>query len=127
MKRVMNKVNAGALALGVYVATKGTMALAAPPQQLGTGQGQTVNPINIFGSGDKNDLYDLIGKIINVILIAVGVIAVLYLIYGGITYVTAGGDAEKATQGRTTITNAIIGIIIIAASFAIYNFVVGSI
>jgi threonine/homoserine/homoserine lactone efflux protein len=72
-------------------------------------------------------LPQLVSSIVNIILIVVGLIAVMYLIYGGITYVTAGGDAEKAGKGRTTITNAIIGIIIIAASLAIYRYVVGSI
>lgn len=72
-------------------------------------------------------LPQLVSAIVDIILIVVGLIAVMYLIYGGITYVTAGGDAEKAGKGRTTITNAIIGIIIIAASLAIYRYVVGSI
>ena len=52
--------------------------------------------------------------VINIALYVGGGIAVIYLIYGGITYVTAGGDQEKATQARTIIVNAIIGIVIIA-------------
>lgn len=66
-------------------------------------------------------LADLITKVVTVGLYIVGVVAVIYLIWGGISYVTAGGDAEKAGKGRTTIVNAIIGIIIIIASLAIYN------
>lgn len=70
-----------------------------------------------------DSLSDIISNIVKVILIAVGVLAVLYLIYGGVMYLTAGGEAEKASKGRTAITNAIIGIIIIMLSLAIYNFV----
>lgn len=51
------------------------------------------------------------------------VLAVVYLIYGGIMYITAGGDAEKATKGRTAVVNAIIGIIIIVFSYVIVAWV----
>ena len=113
MKKVIDLIRQGALAGVVSLTVAGT-ALADP---FDTGE---VSRLEIFGG----DLEDLITKIVNVILVVVGIVAVLYLIYGGITYVTAGGDAEKAGKGRTTITNAIIGIVIIAASLAIYNYVV---
>ena len=61
--------------------------------------------------------------LLNGVLIIAGAIAVLYLIYGGLTYITAGGDAEKATKGRTVIINAIIGIVIIALAFVIVTWV----
>lgn len=73
------------------------------------------------------ELKDLISRLVNIVLWVAGVIAVLYLIWGGITYITAGGESEKASKGRVAITNAIIGIIIIAASLVIYNFVISSI
>jgi len=62
-----------------------------------------------------------LGNMVDVVLIIVSIIAVLYLIYGGIQYIMAGGDADRASKGRVTITNAIIGIIIILAAFLIYN------
>ena len=68
------------------------------------------------------DLSDLVGKIVNIVFAILGVLAVAYLIYGGVLYITAGGDAEKAAKGRTAITNAIIGIIIILLAVAIYSF-----
>lgn len=66
-------------------------------------------------------LMNIAQTVVNMILIAVSVLAVIYLIYGGIQYVMAGGEAEKASKGRQTITNAIIGILIILASVAIYK------
>ena len=72
----------------------------------------------------KDNLGSILGNIINIILIIVGILAVLYLIYGGIMYISAGGDAEKASKGRVAITNAIIGIVIIMLALAIYNFVI---
>jgi hypothetical protein len=69
----------------------------------------------------RQNLPTIITTVVNFALAIVGIIAVVYLIWGGVTYITAGGDAEKAGKGRTTITNAIIGIVIIIAALAIYN------
>ena len=65
-------------------------------------------------------------RIIDIALFVGGGIAVLYLIYGGVTYVTAGGDQEKATQARTIIVNAIIGVVIIALALTLVTWVGGA-
>lgn len=65
-------------------------------------------------------LEQLFVRVVNWILIIAAMIAVLYLIFGGVTYLTAGGDAEKVTKAKTTIINSVIGIIVIALSYAIY-------
>jgi len=52
-----------------------------------------------------------------------GALALGYLIFGGILYITAGGDAEKATKGRTAVVNAIIGIIIVFMALVIIGWV----
>jgi hypothetical protein len=61
----------------------------------------------------------VVGRVIGIALFVGGGIAVLYLIYGGISYVTAGGDQEQATQARTIIVNAIIGVVIIALALVL--------
>ncbi len=68
-------------------------------------------------------VWGYVATFINVALLVAGVVAVVYLIYGGLLYITAGGDAEKATKGRTAIVNAIIGIIIIALAFLIVLYI----
>lgn len=68
-------------------------------------------------------------RVVTWILLIAGAIAVIFLIYGGIQYLTAGGNPEQATKAKTTIVNAVIGIIVIALAFAIFfvvrNFVLG--
>ncbi len=61
----------------------------------------------------------LVDNIITLILYAAGALAVIYLLYSGILYITAGGDDTKATKARTGIVNAVIGIIIIILAFVI--------
>ncbi len=70
---------------------------------------------------------DVINRIVNTFLWVIGILAIIYLIWGGMTYVTAGGDAEKAGKGRIAITNAIIGIIIVALAIVIYRAILGGV
>lgn len=86
---------------------------------------QNVPAIPVVPSDTK--FSTLVGGIINIALYVGGGIAVLYLIYGGITYVTAGADQEKATQARTIIVNAIIGIVIIALALVLVNWITSAI
>lgn len=64
------------------------------------------------------------GNIVNWLLVLAGILAVIFLVYGGILYITAGPDAEKATKGRTAVVNSVIGITIIILALAIINWVV---
>lgn len=63
---------------------------------------------------------------IKIIVAAIGFgIAVIMLIWGGIMYMTAGGNDEKSTKARKLIINAIIGIAIIFAATFILSLVAG--
>lgn len=64
-------------------------------------------------------LGQLVDTIITYMLYIAGALAVIYLLYSGILYITAGGDETKATKARTGIVNAVIGVIIIVLAFVI--------
>ena len=76
---------------------------------------------------------ELIGKngvftqITNTILYVVGIVSVIMLIYGGLRYVTSGGDSKKVTDAKNTILYAIIGLIISILAFSIVNFVINAV
>ena len=59
----------------------------------------------------------------NLALAIVGFFSVVMLIWGGLRYITSGGDSKKITDAKNTILYAIIGLIIAVLSFAIINFV----
>lgn len=71
--------------------------------------------------------YTCIGKLVsNVISVAFIVAAVttfILLVIGGINWITSGGDKAKIDTAQKMITNAIIGLAIVAASYAIYTLV----
>ncbi len=52
-------------------------------------------------------------------------IAVVYGMYGGFQILTASWDEEKVKKGKTTIINAVIGIIVILVVNILIDFVIG--
>lgn len=74
----------------------------------------------------KTDVTDYIATAINIFSIIVGIIAVVMIIIGGVKYITSGGDAGNVTGAKNTILYAIIGLVIVALSQVIVQFVLGS-
>lgn len=60
-------------------------------------------------------------KLINYSLFFIGAIALIFVIWGGIQYVTSGGDSEKTTKARNTLLYAIIGIVVVVLAWAIVS------
>lgn len=65
------------------------------------------------------NLGTMITRLLQLVLGIVGLLVFVYLIWGGIEWLTAGGDKSKTESARTKITNAIIGLAIVASAFAI--------
>ena len=49
----------------------------------------------------------------------------MYLIWGGIEWITSGGDKGKTESARNKITAAIVGLIVLASAWAILLLVLG--
>lgn len=66
----------------------------------------------------------LIGNVINAVMGVVGSIALLMFIFGGLTWMTSGGSAEKVKKGRDIIMWSAIGLVVIFSSYALVYFVI---
>ena len=77
---------------------------------------------DIDSSGD--DLPNVIVNILNAIIGIAGFISVVWIIIGGVTYMTSSGDPAKTKKARDTILYACIGLIVCVLAFAIVNFVI---
>ncbi len=73
--------------------------------------------------GDSTNLTKIVQTIINTITYVIGIIAVIMIILGGISYATSQGDAAKVKKGKDTILYGIIGLVIAILAYAIINFV----
>ncbi len=56
---------------------------------------------------------------INLLLGFAGVLAFLYLLWGGIQWITAGGDKDALDKARKRITQALIGLAIVFSVYAL--------
>ncbi len=74
--------------------------------------------------GSNNDLTDSIASILRNIILASGSIAIVFIVIGGIQYMTSSGDVNKTKKARDTILYACIGLIICTLAFAIVNFTI---
>ncbi|MFW6143693.1 MAG: hypothetical protein ACOC4Z_02110 [Patescibacteria group bacterium] len=68
-------------------------------------------------AGSFKNLGDVIGTILPNIFIGAGLLTFALLIIGGFKYLTAGGDEKAVMSAKDSITNAIIGLVIIFCSY----------
>lgn len=85
----------------------------------GTGFG----PLCSKATSDKTG--NILGFLINIAFIFAVVIALFYLIWGGIKWILSGGDKAAVETARATIVAAVIGLIVTFAAYFILNVVVG--
>jgi hypothetical protein len=71
----------------------------------------------IFNSAESLDFGA--GIIVNLILSFVGVVFMVLLIFGGILWMTAGGNEQRVDKAKSTITRAIIGLAVVLLAYAI--------
>lgn len=80
----------------------------------------------IYGQATPKPLPQLVGGIIQAALGLLGIVLVVIIIYAGFLWMTAQGDDAKVTKAKGMIANAVIGMIIIFAAYAITNFVINA-
>ena len=66
---------------------------------------------------------NLISTAIGAVIMIAAVLALIYLIMGAFDWITSGGDKQKLETARGKITNGIIGLVLVAASWAIITLV----
>ena len=87
-----------------------------------TGQAEISNQLGLSNS----DIRVTIARIIRVAMGLLGIVAVVIVLIGGFTWMTAGGNDEKVGEAKKWIFAGIIGLAIILSAFAISTFVIDS-
>jgi hypothetical protein len=78
---------------------------------------------SICGAAKQDDLSKIITNVINAILFALGIAAVIMIVLGGIRYTTSNGDSGAITGAKNTILYAVVGLIVAIMAYTIVNFV----
>lgn len=77
-------------------------------------------------NGGKNpflftDLGVLISNFIDLFIKLAGVFALVFLIWGGIEWITSGGDKAGAEKAKSRITDAMIGLVVVLSAWAVFQ------
>ncbi len=76
-------------------------------------------PVFIF----PNDIGKILLAIVEIMLRIAALVAVGFVIYGGFRYILSQGEPEQQNQARSTIINALIGLLVSALATAIVSFI----
>jgi len=83
----------------------------------GTGQFQTANAGAQLGN--------FISTTINMITVVAGLAFILYFAVGGLKWITSSGEKARAEEAKTELTQAAIGLIVVAVSYFIVGIIGG--
>ena len=106
MKKIINKISLAVFALAPTTA----LAYDAPDVTIKEPKSTEVSSI--------------LGNVIDWVLILVGAIAVLFIVWSGIQYITASGNKDKAENAKKTLTYAVLGLIVIVLAKVIVELVI---
>lgn len=66
-----------------------------------------------------SNISEVVVSIVNWLLGITGALAILFLVYGGVVYVTSWGDDKNMEQGKKIVTYAVLGLFIVLVSYSI--------
>lgn len=123
----MQKMISAIMSMGMLMLSLSTVA--APLQAMAapiTTDDLGLKQANYTGVAAENidPLPVTIAKIIRVAMGLLGIVAVVIILIGGFTWMTAGGNEEKVAEAKKWIFSGIIGLAIILSAFAIASYVI---
>lgn len=87
---------------------------------------EIINPAlgkDIVGLSAGEGLAFYIAQLWKTVVIVGGLAVMLFMIWGGIQWLTSGGDKGKLEEAHHKITNSLIGLGVLVASFAVIAFI----
>jgi len=105
-KSIKNKIQMAALVAPVYAETL-----------------TITNDSSSFKNLENLTVSGIISGAISLVLIVVALVFFFILVFGGLKWVTSGGDEKKVGEARSQITNALIGLAIVFAAWAIMKLI----
>jgi hypothetical protein len=95
-------------------------------EQFVAGQDAAAKLMGYDITGDKISLSYRIGQAVKMVLTLLGIVFLALMIYGGFKWMKASGRESDVAAAKKIIENAIIGLIIVIAAYAITAYVGGA-
>lgn len=70
-----------------------------------------------------NDTWLIVANVVDILIRIAGLLAVLFIIYGGIRYIISQGQPENIQAAKRTLTNAVIGLALAILASTIVGFI----
>jgi len=75
---------------------------------------------DVVEGGGGQVVANIISSLLSVALVVGAIALLLFLVWGAIEWITAGGDSGKIEKARTRITQSIVGILVLSSVIAIF-------
>ncbi len=116
----------GDCAGGKCICTGNVCTLKEAAEEAVPTKGVTPEVIKLEAPITETSAPRIIGNIIKAVLALVGALALGMFIYGGFTWLTSGGSPDRIKKGRDILVWAVIGLIVIFASYTLVDFLLRS-
>lgn len=101
--------------------TVGSEKSTGPQAKRRTTVRQLTNPLG------STSIEGIVGRAVTIFTGLSGSVALLMFMYGGVMWLTSGGNAERVERGKKIFTWATIGLVIIFGAYAILSAIFGAI
>jgi hypothetical protein len=72
-----------------------------------------------------SDTWLIVAAVVEILLRIAAIAAVVLIVMGGIQFISSQGEPEKAAKARSTVINALVGLVIAVAATGLVSFVAG--
>ncbi len=80
-----------------------------------------------FAPFELSHIWLILLAVLEMLTYLAGVLAVVYFIYGGFSMIISQGNSEKVAKARTTMLQAVVGLVIVILSAGIVSLIAGAI
>ena len=123
LKTILTLSVVGIIALSALVGAGNALAQNNAVTNYVTANDLGVGYAEATGLGNR-DVRETVASIIRVALGLLGIVAVVIILIGGFTWMTAGGNDERVEQAKKWIFSGIIGLAIILSAYALSTWVI---
>lgn len=78
---------------------------------------------DLLPENGRSDLLLVLLVVIDDLLRVAGLVAIGFIIWGGVTYITSQGDPQQTQKAQQTINNALLGLAMCIMSIAVVTFI----
>lgn len=82
---------------------------------------------DICAKSNDDSIAPLVQVVINALLYIAGAVSLIFMLVGGLKFITSAGDPGKAASGRNTVLYALAGILVSSLAFVIVQYIYGRI